>query len=60
VQRNIAEVVSSPIPLARKQRWGRSSVTLWRTSCDPIGCERPCLFVHSAPELVTATRERAR
>jgi hypothetical protein len=59
VQRNIAEVIGSPVPLARKQRWLGSSVTFWRISGEPIGCERSCLFVHSTREFVTATRERA-
>jgi hypothetical protein len=60
VQRNIAEVISSPVPLAERQRWYRSSVTFWRTNGEPIRCERSRLFVHSTRESVTATRERAR
>jgi hypothetical protein len=59
VQRNIAEVISSPIRLARRQRGCGSSVTFWRISGEPIGRERSCLFVHSSREFVTATGEQA-
>ena len=57
MQRDIAEVISSPIPLAERQRWYGSSVTFWRTSGEPFRCERSCLFGHSR-EFVTATRKR--